>query len=322
MAVRLLLGRDHSEVRDPHLGQQLLHALQPGTVEWGIYQLQLAHIVARAQGQHRVHEAVQARIADVPDGPCGHGLVEADELHAVEAVRFLDRGQHIVRRLRCDLTAVRSIHLIAVVFGRIVAGRDAYACPAAMIAHRPAQGRGRLQARIDPHRDAVRREHPGGLPGEELSFDAAVIGDGRRLREPAGIEVVREPLGRPAHRIDVHAIFPRADDAAKAAGAERQFPIEPIGHRLLVAAYLAELRDEVGIFSRTFQPTLQLRLMIHDKSLLILNDARCLAHVDYITSGSRFHHLFHQILPGLPVAFLPERYLPALKREVDLLTSR
>ena len=65
------------------------------------------------------------------------------QLYAVKAVHFFDCSQNFICHFQRDLAAIGAIHFIAVVLGRVVAGCNADACPAAQIAHRPRKcGRG------------------------------------------------------------------------------------------------------------------------------------------------------------------------------------
>ena len=99
-------------------------------------------------------------------------------------------GEDLVGNFEGDLAAVGAVHLIAIVFGRVVAGRDADAGPAAEIPHGPGEGGGGLKPGIQTGRDAVGREDAGGFPGEKLAAVAAVMRDGNLFGQFARVEVI------------------------------------------------------------------------------------------------------------------------------------
>ena len=257
-AIRGLLLRHHGQLCHAHLLQQLFHALQAGAVEGGVHQPQPAHVAAGPQGQHRVHEGVQAVLADGADQALGGGRVVIRQLHAVKAVGFLHGGQDPLRRLGGNLTAVRAVDLVAVVLGGVVTGGDAHAGPAAQIPYRPAQGRGGLQTGVEVGGDAVGRQHPGRLPGKEGPLQPAVVGDGHAPGQAGGVEVVGQALGGPADGVDVHAVGPRPQHAPQAAGAEGQMAVESVGDRRPVRLHGPQLLDQLRVLPRAVQPPRQL----------------------------------------------------------------
>ena len=165
-----------------------------------------------------------------------------------------DGRQHLVGHLQGDLAAVGAVHLVAVVLGGVVAGRDADARAAAQIPHRPGEGRGGLQPGIDVGRDAVGGQHPGGLPAEQLALVAAVVGQGHLLGQAGGVQRVGQALGGPADGVDVHPVGAGADDAPQSAGAEGQVPVEPVVDGLGIAGDALQLGDQVGVLGGAGAP--------------------------------------------------------------------
>ena len=148
-----------------------------------------------------------------------------------------------------------------------MAGRDTDARAAVQIPHRPAQRRGGLQPGVEPRGDAVGRQYPGCLPGEEVSLDTAVVGDGRRLGQVRRVEVVRQSLGSAADGIDVHPVCPRADDSTQSSCAKLQMPVKTVGHRLFVALYLLQLSEQLRVLSGPLQPAGRILLIVHRDAL-------------------------------------------------------
>ena len=120
---------------------------------------------------------------------------------AVKTVMLPNGRQHLGRGFQRDLAAVGAIHLIAVVLGRVVAGRDADARAAAQIPHGPGQRRGGFQPGVKIRGDAVGGQHAGGLAAEQFALDAAVVGDGDLFGQALGVDVVGQPLRGAAHSI-------------------------------------------------------------------------------------------------------------------------
>ncbi len=149
-----------------------------------------------------------------------------------------------------------------------MAGGDADARAAVEIPHRPAQGGGGLQPGVEVGGDAVGGQDPGRLPGEEVPFDAAVVGDGHGLGQVRGVEVVRQSLGGPADGVEVHAVGPRPQDAPQASGAEGQVAVEAVGDGFLIVLDLPKLRDQVRVLPGPVQPEGQLVFIGHGSFLL------------------------------------------------------
>ena len=149
-----------------------------------------------------------------------------------------------------------------------MAGGDADARAAVEIPHRPAQGGGGLQPGVEVGGDAVGGQDPGRLPGEEVPFDAAVVGNGHGLGQVRGVKVVRQSLGGPADGVEVHAVGPRPQDAPQASGAEGQVAVEAVGDGFLIVLDLPKLRDQVRVLPGPVQPEGQLVFIGHGSFLL------------------------------------------------------
>ena len=188
VSVRLFLLRHHGDMGDAQLSQQLFHAFKARTVQRSVDQLQVldARAVAHTLGVNGIHEIIQTFLAAVFDAAFGQGCIKIGGLHG-KAVHGFDGGQNLCGNFQRDLAAVRAVHLVAVVLGGVVAGGDADARAAAVVAHGPAQGRGGLQPGVDVGLDAVGGEDGGSLAGEHIALDAAVVADGNLLGQAGGV---------------------------------------------------------------------------------------------------------------------------------------
>ncbi len=174
----------------------------------------------------RVHVVVNALLGDVRNRAVSQTRVEVLVFHTVEDVDLVDLFQNRVGHFQTDLAAVRSVDLVAVVFGRIVGGGDADTDAAVMIAGRPAEERDRLKAGIKHHFDAVRGKHGRGFAGEEVAVNAAVVSNRGYLRQVGRVQVIREALRGAAHDVNIHAVRAGAEDAAKAACTEFKIAVK------------------------------------------------------------------------------------------------
>ena len=166
-------------------------------------------------------------------------------------VRGLNRGQvldgqnflgHALVVGRSELGSVLPVYLVAVVLRRIVAGGDIDTRDTAQLAHCEGQLRGGAKGFKLVSLDAVGSQGHCGLHGKFRRHAAGVVGDGHALIRAALLDnVVGQPLGRPSHHIDVHAVDARADHAAQAGGSELQVHIETLFDFIFIARNGAKL---------------------------------------------------------------------------------
>ena len=150
-----------------------------------------------------------------------------------------DPGGDLRVRGRDDLAAVAEVDLVAVVLGRVVAGRDHHARRAAELADGVGEHRRRQRPGEQPDRDPGAGHHLGGVPGEVVAAVPGVLPDDDGAGG-AGVLQVRRQAGRgPAHHHPVHPVRPGRHRPAQARGAELQRAVEPVRQvreRLGVAA--------------------------------------------------------------------------------------
>ena len=108
-------------------------------------------------------------------------------------------------------------------------------------------------------------QHQGGFPGEGVAHMAGIIRDGHApfpgVRE--GIQIIRKPLGSPAHHMDVHAIGACAQHASEPGGAERKLRIKAF---LLLTGVIRDGQEfcaKGGVQPLRIQPSLIGFLIIH-----------------------------------------------------------
>ena len=192
-------------------------------------------------GQRRDGGLVVGRDGRIQGGPPLRGQGDAGQL-----TNGVDLGgdQGVVRRH--DLRAASAlldgvpaqVDLVAVVLGRVVAGRDHHAAVALQRPHGIGEQRcgqsGRHQERLDAGRGENRRgffrKDVRVVAGVEAD-DGARPGTGGGLRDGVGQEG-GEPGGGAAHHHAVHPVGARAEGGPQACGAELQGPAETVGELL------------------------------------------------------------------------------------------
>ena len=225
IAVRLLLLGHDGDVGDADVLQHMGDGHQAGAVQRAVDQLEaggLANAGADGAGLDGSVQGVDAVVTDVLDQALGHAVLKGDELGAGEDVGFLNFGIHDVSGFIGHLAAVRAVGLVAVILGRVVAGRDHDARIAVVVAGSKAQGRHGHEGAVDAHLDAVGGQHLSGGLGKDVALDTAVVADGDSLAAALGLDPIGQALGSLPHDVDVHAVGTRTDDTAKACGAELQ----------------------------------------------------------------------------------------------------
>ena len=133
-----------------------------------------------------------------------------------------DPGGDLRVRGRDDLAAVAEVDLVAVVLGRVVAGRDHHAGRAAELADGVGEHRRRQRPGEQPDRDPGAGHHLGGVPGEVVAAVPGVLPDDHRAGGARVLEVRRQARRGPAHDHPVHPVRAGRDRAAQARGAELQ----------------------------------------------------------------------------------------------------
>ena len=152
------------------------------------------------------------------------------ELHLRRLRHLVDLVDDLLIDRRCDLRSVGPVDLVAVIFLRIMRGRDHHAGDGSHPADRVAQFRRRTEIVEDEHMQAVGAEYVRCDLGELLGVVAAVIGNadadvvaGRLFKN-----IVGQPLGRHADSIFVHPVGSDSHDASESSGAELQILVESI----------------------------------------------------------------------------------------------
>ena len=236
--VRALDGRERAV--EHHLlldGDDLRHA-QPVQ--------RLGHKVPACAVKRRVddleavgHAADDVRVDRLTQDVCEEGLVRlrAHELHQslthrivkVHALDVVEDVQplHVLGNcggvLRRQLRTVGPVDLVAVIFLRVVAGRDVQSGRRAVVLDGERQLRRRAQGVKNTHMDAVGRHDGRGLVRKALTVDAAVKADGDAARartRALGLDDLRERLRGVTDDVDIHAAAAERHLTAQAGRAE------------------------------------------------------------------------------------------------------
>ena len=270
--IRCFLLRHHRHMGRTQLGQQFFYALQAGAVQRGVHQLELlnAGAIANALVIYSLYKIIQAFVVNAHNAACLHTGFIIHQLYAVKAVHFFDCSQNFICHFQRDLAAIGAIHFIAVVLGRVVAGCNADACPAAQIAHRPGKcGRG-LQPRVHAGGNAVCRQHAGSFAGEQFAVIAAVMRNGDLFGQVGRVQVIGQALGGLAHRVQVHAVGARPQHTAQAAGAKFQVTVKTVRDSGIIPGNAVQFFRHSGIQFRLGQPTvIQFFRCIHNSTFFL-----------------------------------------------------
>ena len=189
--------------------------------------------------------------------------VKISPLDAVKEVQLFDFGENLGGGFDGHLTAVRTIDLVAVVFGGVVGGGDHHARGRAEIAGGKGHGghRGELWPEVNLH--TVCSQHTRGHAREHIAFEAAVIADDGGGGGKALCEIVRQPLRSLGDGIDVHTVAPCADHAAQASGSKGEVAVKCVldGRFLHALESLQKLRIGYAL-----QPALIFLPAVHGSS--------------------------------------------------------
>ena len=174
----------------------------------------------------------------------------------------VDRGGDLRVERRDDLRAVRPVDLVAVVAGRVVAGRHHDARDRAGVAHGERRARASAAARRTPGRRSPAPPSTAAVSSANTS-DSCRASNPMTRRPPRVAQAGGEPGGGAHHRDPVHPVRPGAQLAAQPGRAELQPGPEPGGAGPVVAR--VEDRAQLGAGLRVGvlrQPVLGLRAKI------------------------------------------------------------
>ena len=126
MPIRQALFLHHMHVRHADFRQDALHTFQACTIQRRIDHTQGCF---RFHGHglrfHRRHKAIQGILTNVADHPRGKALVKVHSTNAVQGIDGRDFCADGFRHLQGNLATVLPVNLVAVVLGRVMAGRNA-----------------------------------------------------------------------------------------------------------------------------------------------------------------------------------------------------
>ena len=260
IAVGLFLLGDDLHVDVAHTLHHLADGHIAGTVQRAVHQVQALGRRRNTQAFHHLIVALDGLVVDPGDHALCHQRVEVRQL-VNEGLLGADVTVDAVRRLDGDLAAIRTVDLVAVELGRVVAGRDHHARRGVQVTHGVGQhGRGH-QGLVDVHADAHLRQGRGGQAGKVGGMDAAVAAYRTGGVLEGFLEVLAQAAGRLGHGIKVHPVGARAQHAAQSAGAKGQLPVEAVGDLLLVHGL--ELGEQLVVHAGAVEPLLILGVHHH-----------------------------------------------------------
>ena len=171
---------------------------------------------------------------------------------------------------RRHLRAVLPVAFIAVIFRRIVAGRDHDTRNTAQRAQRKGQFRRRAKSIEHISLNTVRRKAQSRLIRKLRRHPSGIIGDGNAfLLAALLLYVIGKALRGLTDRINIHAVSTRADHAAKSPRAKRQVLIEAVFNFFLVVSDRQKLLFGSIVKIGVLQPKLKLLFVTHCQTLLV-----------------------------------------------------
>ena len=235
------------------------HRHQAGAVQRGIDQLQPGGLAQAGADGAALDGGVQpflAVVAHVGDHAGCQPIRKGNVLRTLQNVGLLDLVVDHPGGVVGHLAAIGAVGLVAVVLGGVVGGGDHNARVGVVVPGGKGQGGHRHQHAIDPHPDAVGGQHTGGLPGEHVGIDPAVIGDGHQLAAPLGLDPVGQALGGLTHGVNIHAVAACAQHTPQSAGAEFQRDGKPLLDLVLVPGDALQLCRQRRILQLRGPPAL------------------------------------------------------------------
>ena len=232
---------------------------QAGAVQRGVDQFQSGGFADAGTDGAGFDGAVQrllAVLAHVFDQTLGNAVLKGHHLRAGENVGFLDFRVHHGGGIVRHLAAVGAVGLEAVVLGGVVGGGDHDAGVRLVVPGGEGQGGDGHQRVVNPHPDAVRGQNAGGVPGEHVGIDAAVVGNGDQPAAALGLDPVRQTLGGLPDDVNIHPVAARAQNAPQTRGAEFQRHGKALLDFTLLAFDLFQFVGKSGVFQLSAQPAL------------------------------------------------------------------
>ena len=175
-----------------------------------------------------VEEAIDNGVVNPLDQTGGKRLLEVHALDVIEKVQAVNALLDFDGGLRGNLAPIVTVHLVAVVGGRIMARRHVDSRAATKFANGEREDRRGLNGTVDVRDDTIGGEHAGSRAHELLSPVATVTCDGDARRLVMRVEVIGEALGCLGDGVDVHAVGPEPDDTAQAGCPEGKLAIERV----------------------------------------------------------------------------------------------
>ena len=268
MAIRLFLFRHHGDVGIARLTQGPQNRHQTGPVERGVDDGGTAvrrRIVKNALLFDLGNKAGQHLIPDFPNPALPETFLKfhaADIIKGIDPVNFCQNGFGC---LRGNLASIRSVDLIAIVFGRIVRGGHHDSGRTVQFTDGKGQARSGHQLRINPYLNAIGCKNTGSHLRKQVRLDPGIIADRNPalFRRKMGNDVIGQSLRSFPDRVDIHPVRAGTNHPAQTACAEFQFPVKGILDQLRLSGHGSQFRAQVRISVCPFTPSQIVLFNIH-----------------------------------------------------------
>ena len=186
----------------------------------------------------------------------------ADIIKGIDPVNFCQNGFGC---LRGNLASIRSVDLIAIVFGRIVRGGHHDSGRTVQFTDGKGQARSGHQLRINPYLNAIGCKNTGSHLRKQVRLDPGIIADRNPalFRRKMGNDVIGQSLRSFPDRVDIHPVRAGTNHPAQTACAEFQFPVKGILDQLRLSGHGSQFRAQVRISVCPFTPSQIVLFNIH-----------------------------------------------------------
>ena len=248
IAVGLLLLRYHINLLKSKLPQNPAHRKIAGTVQRRVDDGKiLCHLPDNLRVDRLflqlLHVGIVNLLTDLPKQPRRLRLPGRHGLYHVKGRDLRHLGENVLIVRRRDLGAILPVYLVAIVLPGIVAGCDHDAGDTSQRAHREGEFRRGPQAGKTIGPDAVGIEAERRLHSKLRGHDPGIIGDDHALLLALlSDNVIGQPLGSLAYRVNIHPIGSRSDNAPEPSGSKLQISVKPILNLILIRRDSRKLR--------------------------------------------------------------------------------
>ena len=209
IAVGVFLFRHNRDIINADIAQHAGNGYQAGAVKRAVDELQASRLAEAGTNLAGLDVFIQAFLAVFPDKldeTFFHAFGKRHIFCTREHIGFLNGVIYDVCGIVRHLAAVRAVGFVAVVLGRVVAGRHHDAGIGLIEAGGKRKGGYRHGLVVNAHVDAIGGQDTGSFFSKGPAFKTGIVADGHRLRAAFTFYPIGYALRGLTHNPDVHAI--------------------------------------------------------------------------------------------------------------------